>query len=153
MLRAGVDLGGTKIQAVITDENSKVWGTFRCFTPQEGGPADVCDAMADAVKQAMADGALSYDDLVGLGIGAPGQIDLEAGTVSNAGNLPNWMITYPLSREMTARLRVPTYLGNDVQVAVNAEVSLGAGRPYNSMIGVFCGTGVGGGVVINRELW
>lgn len=153
MLRAGVDLGGTKIQSIIVDDDDRVLGTDRRFTPQDGGPAEVTDAMGDSVKAAMADGMLSHDELIGVGIGGPGQIDLEAGTLSNAGNLPGWMLTYPLAREMTDRVRVPTFLGNDVQVAVNAEVQLGAGRPYNSMVGVFCGTGVGGGVVINRELW
>jgi len=153
MLRAGVDLGGTKIQAVISDPLDRALGTYRCATPSVGGPPAVTDAIAAAVRQAAADAQVDLADIGGCGVGAPGHIDAVTGTVSNAGNLPDWMITYPLSRELTDRLNMPVVLGNDVQVAVNAEVRLGAGRPYHSMIGIFCGTGVGGGVVINDELW
>ncbi|MEI6452515.1 MAG: ROK family protein [Actinomycetes bacterium] len=153
MLRAGVDLGGTKIQVVISDPLNRVLGAFRRPTPRTGGPPAVTEAIAAAIRQAAADGRVDLADVTGIGVGAPGHIDAQAGTVANAGNLPDWMITYPLSRELSARLRLPVALGNDVQVAVNAEVRLGAGRPYHSMIGVFCGTGVGGGVVIDDELW
>lgn len=65
------------------------------------------------------------------------------------------MLTYPLAgRAVPSEWGgVPVALGNDVQVGVNAEVHLGAGRSFNSLLGVFCGTGVGGGVVIDREMW
>ena len=153
MLRAGVDLGGTKIQAVITDPLNRVLGTYRMPTPTTGGPPEVTDAVVTAIRGAAADGNVDVADITGIGVGAPGQIDINAGTVSNAGNLPNWMLTYPLSAELTKRMGVPVGLGNDVQVGVNAETRLGAGRNYHSLIGVFCGTGVGGGIVINNEMW
>lgn len=153
-VRAGVDLGGTKIQVVIVDDADKVLGQHRSFTPTSGGPPDVTDAMAKAVRIAAEDAMIDIKDLAGVGVGAPGQVNVAAGTLTNAGNLPGWMLTYPLVDELGKRLAgTPVALENDVQVAVDAEVHLGAGRPYNSLIGVFCGTGVGGGVVINRELW
>lgn len=154
MLRAGVDLGGTKIQVAIVDHLNRVLGTDRRPTPTVGTPDGVTDTIASSVKAAVVNAGVDLEDLVGVGVGGPGQIDKDAGTLSNAGNLPGWMITYPLAAELSDRLGgVPVELGNDVQVAVNAEVRLGAGREYRSLIGVFCGTGVGGGVVINNELW
>lgn len=154
MLRAGIDLGGTKIQTVVVDENHKVIGQDRRPTPTTGTPDGVADQMAESVRAAMRDAGAEFSLLVGAGIGAPGQVDPSAGTVSNAGNLPGWMLTYPLTTEMSKRLGgVPVFVANDVQVAVKAELRLGAGRPYTSMLGVFCGTGVGGGVVINDEMW
>lgn len=154
MLRAGVDLGGTKIQVAIVDKLNRVLGTDRRPTPTVGTPDGVTDTIASSVKAAVANAGVDLEDLVGVGLGGPGQIDKDAGTLSNAGNLPGWMITYPLSDELSQRLGgVPVELGNDVQVGVNAEVRLGAGREYNSLLGVFCGTGVGGGVVINDEMW
>ena len=154
MLRAGVDLGGTKIQVAIVDKLNRVLGTDRRPTPTVGTPDGVTDTIASSVKAAVADAGVDLEDLVGVGVGGPGQIDKDAGTLSNAGNLPGWMITYPLSAELSQRLGgVPVELGNDVQVGVNAEVRLGAGREYNSLLGVFCGTGVGGGLVIDDELW
>ncbi len=154
MLRAGVDLGGTKVQVAIVDKLNRVLGTDRRPTPTLGTPDGVTDTIASSVKAAVTDAGVDLEDLVGIGLGGPGQIDKDAGTLSNAGNLPGWMITYSLSAELSKRLGdVPVELGNDVQVGVNAEVRLGAGREYNSLLGVFCGTGVGGGLVIDDELW
>ncbi|MBP7973060.1 MAG: ROK family protein [Candidatus Nanopelagicales bacterium] len=154
MMRAGVDLGGTKIQVVIVDPKNAVLGSDRRPTPTVGGPDDVTDTIADSIRAAVGDAQIEMSDLLGIGVGAPGQIDLSAGTLSNAGNLPGWMLTYPLAGQLSKRMGgVPVALGNDVQVGVNAEVHLGAGRSFNSLLGVFCGTGVGGGVVIDREMW
>lgn len=154
MLRAGVDLGGTKIQAVICDENDLVIGEYRRPTPTEGGPPDVADAIAQAVEAAAAAGGAAVRDVKAVGVGSPGQIDSVAGTVSQAFNLPNWTGIYSLGPALSERLgAIPAALANDVQAAVRAEVVLGAGRGYGSMIGVFAGTGVGGGVVIGGDLW
>jgi glucokinase len=153
MLRAGVDLGGTKIQTVIVDPEGVVLGQCRLATPQDRGPAGVLEAMVDSVRQAMADGGVDPALLVGVGVGSPGQIDHDAGTVSHAGNLPDWLGTIEVSAPLRAALGVPIELANDVQVGVMAESRLGAGRPYSSMLGIFCGTGVGGGIVIHDELW
>ena len=153
MLRAGVDLGGTKIQTVIVDPEGVVLGQCRLATPQDRGPAGVLEAMVDSVRQAMADGGVDPALLVGVGVGSPGQIDHDAGTVSHAGNLPDWLGTIEVSAPLRAALGVPIELANDVQVGVMAESRLGAGRPYSSMLGIFCGTGVGGGIVIHVELW
>lgn len=153
-LRAGVDLGGTKIQVAIMDQSHNVIGTDRRPTPTVGTPDDVTDSIADSIRAAVNDANVQLSDIAGIGVGAPGQVDHTKGTLSNAGNLPGWMLVYPLSAQLSKRVGgIPVALGNDVQVGVNAEVRLGAGRDYRSLIGVFCGTGVGGGVVMNREIW
>ena len=153
MLRAGVDLGGTKIQVAVIDPDGNVVGQCRVPTPQDQGNAGVIEAMVQTVRTAMSDGNLAMSDLAGVGVGAPGQIDHAAGTVSHAGNLPDWMGTVEVAAPMRNALGVPIELANDVQVGVMAESRLGAGRPYSSMLGIFCGTGVGGGIVINDALW
>lgn len=153
MLRAGVDLGGTKIQTVVVDPDGNVLGQCRLPTPQDRGPAGVLDAMVTSVRSAMADAGVADVDLLGVGVGSPGQIDHDAGTVSHAGNLPDWLGTIDVAAPLRAALGVPIELANDVQVGVMAESRLGAGRPYSSMLGIFCGTGVGGGIVIHDELW
>ncbi len=72
--------------------------------------------------------------------------------MADAGNLPDWIEPYPLAAELSKRVGgVPVRLGNDVSVAVEAEYRLGAGQPYDSLLGVWWGTGVGGGLVIGRE--
>lgn len=153
MLRAGVDLGGTKIQTAILDKDNSVIGTDRRLTPQAGGPPAVAEAIAESVEAAIVDAGASSSDVTGVGVGSPGQIDKRAGTVSHAGNLPDWLGTYKLAPVLSQRLGMPVDLGNDVQVAVRSEAELGAGAPYNSFLGVFVGTGIGGGIVIQRKLW
>jgi glucokinase len=152
--RGGIDLGGTKIQAVVVDADSAVLGEARHPTPTSGGPADVTTALAGALREAaQAAGLDEPSALAGVGIGSPGAIDAGAGTVSGARNLPGWHGTYPLAAELAKQLKTPVQLGNDVQVATDAEVALGAGRGFRSLLGVFWGTGVGGGLVLDGRPW
>lgn len=152
-LRAGVDLGGTKIQTVVVDANHNVVGQFREPTPQDRGYQGVLDAMADAVRQALSAAGAQPGDLVGIGVGAPGQIDRAAGTVSHAMNLPEWTGAIDVATPLQAALGAPVALANDVQVGVIAEARIGAGQPYRSVLGIFWGTGVGGGIVVDGTLW
>jgi len=153
VLRAGIDLGGTKIQVVVLDESNEVKGQCRVPTPRDKGPQGVIDTMVDAVKFAISDAAIPNAQLVGVGVGGPGQIDPVAGTLSGAPNLPDWLGSVQVVEPMRQSLGAPVVLANDVQVAVIAEDQLGAGRDYSSVLGVFCGTGVGGGIIINGKLW
>jgi glucokinase len=151
--RAGVDLGGTKIQTVVVDGRYKVLGQSRVPTPADGGPKDVVRAIAQAVGAAADEAGLATDSLVGVGVGAPGGIDAERGEVINPPNLPGWGDAFPLGPELEQHLGTRVLLGNDVSVATEAEFRLGAGKPFNSMLGVFWGTGVGGGLILDGEQW
>jgi glucokinase len=151
--RGGIDLGGTKIQAVVVDEANTVLGEERRPTPTSGGPADVAAAMAEALSGAAAAAGVPTADLAGVGVGSPGEIDATAGNVAQARNLPGWAGSYPLAPELTRLVGAPVALGNDVNVATGAEAELGAGRDFGSMLGVFWGTGVGGGIVLDGRQW
>ena len=152
-VRAGVDLGGTKIQAVVVDSDNAVLGQARLPTPTAGGPADVVAAMAEAVAEAAREAGVEASALAGVGVGSPGVVDSAAGTVSEARNLPGWEGTFPLAATLADLVHAPVSVANDVRVAVRAEVKLGAGRPFSSLLGVFWGTGVGGGVVLDGRIW
>ena len=152
-LRGGIDLGGTKIQAVVLGPRGKVLGESRHPTPRSGGPPDVTAAMADALREAAEQADTETSELDGVGIGSPGAVSDAEGTVANARNLPNWLEPYPLRDTLADELGTEVRLGNDVQVATDAEFALGAGRPYSSILGVFWGTGVGGGIVLNKKPW
>ena len=151
--RGGIDLGGTKIQAVVVDERHVVLGQARAATPTRGGPADVTGAIVAAMRAAAAAAGLDPAQLAHVGVGAPGTVDAAGGTVSSARNLPGWAGSYPLARQLHEALGTPVALGNDVQVATDAEAALGAGRGHGSMLGVFWGTGVGGGIVLDGKPW
>jgi glucokinase len=147
----GIDLGGTKIQTVVVDEGRKVLGSARRPTPTSGGPADVAAEMEGALREAASDAGIDPSTLTGVGVGSPGTI--EGGTVTSARNLPDWEGSFPLGAELEQALGCPVGLGNDVQVATDAEFELGAGKPYESLLGVFWGTGVGGGLVLEGKRW
>jgi glucokinase len=151
--RGGVDLGGTKIQTVVVDSRHTVLGEARRPTPTSGGPADVAAAIAGALRDAAAAAGLETSDLSHVGVGSPGAINAEAGTVTSASNLPGWAGSYRLAAVLADELGTPIALGNDVQVATDAEATLGAARDYSSLLGVFWGTGVGGGIVLDRKPW
>jgi len=113
----------------------------------------VAAAMADAVRQAADEAGAVPADLEGVGVGSPGAVDDRAGTVATARNLPDWLDPYPLRDVLADALGTKVRLGNDVQVATDAEFALGAARPYKSILGVFWGTGVGGGIVLDGKPW
>jgi glucokinase len=147
----GIDLGGTKIQAVIVDRDRAVLGSARRATPTSGGPADVAAEMAAAVRDAAKAAELEPSQLAGIGVGSPGTID--GGNVVSARNLPGWEASFPLAETLSGELGPEVRIGNDVQVATLAEFKLGAGRLYSSLLGVFWGTGVGGGLILADQPW
>jgi glucokinase len=151
--RGGIDLGGTKVQAVVIDAQHQVLGQARVPTPTEGGPQAVADALGGAMREAAEAAGVEVGSLDGIGVGSPGGVDAGAGTVRGAGNLPGWAGTFALGPALQDALGVPAHLGNDVQVATDAEAALGAGRPFHSLLGVFWGTGVGGGIVLDDRPW
>ncbi len=152
-LRGGIDLGGTKIQTAIVDSTGKVLGESRGPTPTGGGPGDVAAAMASALREAAAEAGVQTSALEGVGVGSPGDVDEKTGVVSGARNLPGWDGSFPLGETLRDALGTAVRVGNDVQVATEAEFHLGAGREFGSLIGVFWGTGVGGGLVLDGRPW
>ena len=152
-LRGGIDLGGTKIQTAIVGADGEVKGEARHPTPTEGGPEDVAEAMASALREAAADAGVETSELTRIGVGSPGDADEKTGVVSSARNLPGWEGSFPLGEKLNDALGTEVKIGNDVQVATEAEFELGAGKEFESLLGVFWGTGVGGGLILDGKPW
>jgi len=153
-LRAGIDLGGTKVQAIIADARHKIVGEARYATPTTGGADAVVGALVAAVKEAAELAGVETAELAGVGLGAPGDVDDKKGTIDNAGNLAGFDHPVPVAAMLKEELGVPVVrMGNDVSVATAAEFELGAGRPFRSLLGVFWGTGVGGGLILDGQEW
>ena len=151
-VRGGLDLGGTKIQAVVTDGAAEVLGAARRDTPQEGGPTAVVRELAGALGDVLAELGLEPSALEGVGVGAPGSVEPSSGVVLKVSNIDGWDAPFPLGPALSAELGVPATIGNDVNAAVMAEHRFGAGRGYDSFLGVFWGTGVGGGIVVDGKM-
>jgi glucokinase len=146
---AGVDLGGTKIQTVVL-KGGTVAGESRVPTPDAGVDA-VVQAIAETVQGALADAGADPSELAAVGIGTPGEV--QDGTVSRAWNVPGFGMRVELGPLVSKALDgVQVTLENDVRAAVLGERRRGAGRPFRNFIGVFVGTGVGGGIVLDGTL-
>ncbi len=152
-LRGGIDLGGTKIQTVVVDAGGALRGEARQPTPTSGGPADVARAIEDALREAASAAGVQPGELAGIGVGSPGDADGATGVVSGARNLPGWEGSFPLGETLAKALGTRVAIGNDVQVAVEGEFAHGAGKQHSSLLGVWWGTGVGGGIVLDGKPW
>src|SRR5436190_18614566 len=151
--RGGIDLGGTKIQTVIVGAENQVLGQSRRPTPTAGGPQDVATEMVAALGEAAEQAGIEMHALGGVGVGSPGDADEKTGVVSDARNLPGWIGPFPLGDHLSGQFGVPVRIGNDVQVAVQGEFELGAGKEFDSVLGVWWGTGVGGGLILDGKPW
>jgi glucokinase len=152
-LFGGLDLGGTKIQAVLLDGRRSVVAQARRPTPQEGGPPDVLDALAATLAEACESAGVETRELTGVGVGSPGAIDARRGVVTGARNLPGGGALIRMTAGLRERTGTRAYVENDVTVGVRAEHALGAARRSKSLLGVWWGTGVGGGIVLDGKTW
>jgi glucokinase len=152
LAHGGLDLGGTKIQAIVRGRGAKVLGQARRETPRTGGADAVLRELAGAMRDAAGDAGVPVAALELVGVGAPGSVDPAAGTVVQVANIDGWEQPYELGPSLAAELGVPVTVGNDVNCAVDAERRFGAGRGHRSFLGVFWGTGVGGGLVVDGRL-
>ena len=148
----GVDLGGTKIQTVVLRDED-VAGSARVLTPQSGNPGDVIDAIVGTIRTSLEAAGASEADLGGIGIGTPGEVDAAAGAVLLAANVPGFSDRVELGPLVSKALGgAKVTIENDVSVGVLGAHRRGAGRPYKNLLGVWVGTGVGGGLILDGKL-
>ena len=150
--RLGVDLGGTKILAGVFDAKFNLKGATKLSTKADRGVEAVIDRIARCVNDAVDECDLSLKQFRGLGIGAPGAVDSESGRVIFAPNLPGWK-DIPLKKELEKRLGIPVFAGNDCNVCTLGTFDREYKAKPKNLIGVFIGTGIGGGLVINGDLY
>lgn len=152
-LTGGIDLGGTKIQAAVMDATHTALGSARRPTPATEGPQATAQAMVELLRESAQAAGVDVTQLDGVGIGTPGEIH-DGGQVANVVNIVDWKDAFPLAQAVSEGLGgVRVEVGNDVDVATWGEFNLGAGRPFGSVLGVFWGTGVGGGMVLGGTPW
>src|SRR5258706_11071943 len=147
----GVDLGGTNLRVAAVDEQGQVMERIALGTQLSLGRDQVLDDMCASIQQ-LAQRHAASSKLVGIGIGVPGIIDMEAGTVWEAANLPGWA-GFPVRSEIERRLHTQVILENDARVATLGEKWLGAGRAVDDMAMLTLGTGVGGGLILGGKIW
>ena len=146
----GVDVGGTKIAAGLVSPAGKIMGWEKTSTPRNARAEDVARVIVRTVRDVIRDAGLKAKRLKGIGIGVPGIVDAEGETVLVAPNIA--LAGYPLAAELRRKFDVKVALGNDVNLGVLGERWLGVGAGVDDLVGLFPGTGVGGGVVCGGKL-
>ena len=147
----GIDLGGTKIQAALVDPQGHIVATDRCKTLAEEGADAVIARMIELATGLSREVGMPTKSLRAVSIGVPGGVDDANGMVDKAPNL-GWT-KVPLAKRLSEALGVQRIvLDNDVRVAVLGEWAYGVGRGTRTMIGIFVGTGIGGGLIIDGKL-
>jgi glucokinase len=147
----GMDLGGTKILGAAVDRKDRIVAEAKTKTKPEDGPDAVIERIARTARQAARRAKLGWVDVGGIGIGAPGPMDPTTGVVYNPPNLPGWD-EIALGPRLSEALGVPVNVENDVNLGTLGEYALGAGQGTADMVGIFVGTGVGGGLILDGKL-
>ena len=147
----GVDLGGTKVLSAVIDAGGHILSRAKMATEANTGVDRVIDRIAQSVRDAVEAAGRRIEDVAGVTVASPGPLDTKTGVVIDAPNLGGWR-NVPLSASMEERLHVPAFVENDVDAGTLGEFEYGAGRGAQSVIGVFVGTGIGGGVIIDGKL-
>lgn len=150
----GIDLGGTKILAGVVDAaNGDVLATHKKRTHSERGPKKLLERVVEVGRGALEESGLAAGDLVGVGIGAAGQIDKDRGVVVHAPNFGPDFDDLPLRERLTKEFEGagPVAVANDLEIAAEGELRFGAGKDHDDFVCVFCGTGVGGAIMRDGE--
>lgn len=147
-LTVGVDLGGTNLRVALADDAGHLVEIINRPTELKRGR----DRIVQEIVQAIGELSAKAGPLRGVGVGLPGIIDLESGTVAAAANLPGWS-DFPVRRELESQLGLRVILENDANCAALGEKWVGAGRDVDDLCMVTLGTGVGGGFVVNGRPW
>lgn len=146
----GLDLGGTKMLATVYDADFKPLGKKRRRTKGAEGSESVTNRMIRTIRDAVADAQLEFDQIAGIGVGIPGPVDQEKGIVLEAVNL-NWD-NVPLAKQLRGELNSQVVLLNDVDAGVYGEYRFGAAKSARTALGIFPGTGIGGGCVYDGQI-
>lgn len=146
------DLGGTNIKAGLLTSKGRLLAGHLERTEGARGPDTVIERLASLVKKLATQAGVSHRSLVGCGIGLPGPLDAKRTKLFSAINLPGWK-NVPLASRLERKLKIPCFMENDANLAAVGEAWQGAGRRANSFCLYTLGTGIGGGVIIDRELW
>ena len=147
-----LDIGGTKILGVIFDQDKNIVYRIKKKTKKDGDSTDNVEKVIISVVEEMLEGSgISKKEIAAIAAGAPGVIDQAKGIILFSPNLP-WR-NYDIKSSMEKKFGVPFYIGNDVNVGVLGEYKYGAARGYKDVVGFFVGTGMGGGMILNGELY
>ncbi|MBU9789602.1 ROK family glucokinase [Lentilactobacillus sp. IMAU92037] len=147
----GIDLGGTTTKFAFIDQSGNILTKWRIPTDISNAGSNIVPNIVQSIANQMRKDDYNSNDFLGIGMGTPGAVDREKGTVVGAYNL-GWEIVQPVGATISANLQLPVFIDNDANSAALGEFWKGAGYKAKDVVFVTLGTGVGGGVVTNGHL-
>lgn len=147
----GIDLGGTSAKMAIITTEGQIEGQWRISTDTSNNGENIIKDIIASIKENFKKHQIKQDDLLAIGMGAPGVVDFQEGTVTGAFNL-NWKHTEEVKKQITEAFDLPFFIDNDANVAALGEKWLGAGNDDDNIVFLTLGTGVGGGIIANGKL-
>ncbi len=147
---AGIDVGGTKIAAGLVTSSGRILSRAKSPTPKDASPKKIARIICDLLEETLYNANVSKKDLAAIGVGIPGLIDTDKGRILRTPNMS--LSGSNLQKLLKKKLKMKVALANDVNLGVLGEKWLGAGRSAKNIVGLFIGTGVGGGIIIDGEL-
>ena len=147
-----IDLGGTKIITAIVSNNGQIVAKEYCLTLAEEGPPSVINRVLSAIDHLLSVKNMDLSQLDSISLAAAGAIDFDQGLITSSPNLPGWH-DIPLRDTVKEKYGVNTFLINDASAAALGEHRFGAGKGIRNLIMLTVGTGIGGGIIINGELY
>jgi glucokinase len=146
----GFDLGGTKMQATVFDGDFNTLASKRKKTRGHEGVEAGLDRIVQTIRRALEKAEVGLEEVAGIGVGSPGPLDLDKGIILDTPNL-GWT-NVPLRKRLAKEFQCPVTIANDVDAGVYGEYRYGAAQGARCVLGVFPGTGIGGGCVYEGHL-
>lgn len=151
MYNIGIDLGGTNIKVGVVDENYNIVGRSNIKTNLPRPAEEIVDSIVEGVKLACEDARIAVSDVNSIGIGTPGTANRNTGAVLYSCNLG--FNNFPLGSMLSEKLGTQVFVENDANAAAFGEVVNGAGKGYKNVVVITLGTGVGGGIIIDGNIY
>lgn len=146
----GIDIGGTFIKGAVVEESGKILADSKIATEASLGSAAILNNISSLCDELLALSALTTGDISGIGIGVPGLINAEAGTIVYSDNLG--LRDFELAKNVSTLYSLPVKIANDANAAALGEAKFGVGKLYKNIVMLTLGTGVGGGIIIDGKI-
>ena len=148
----GIDIGGTKLATVVANSTGEILSKVRKPTLAERGPAYALQLLCDMVRETVELAGLERQSISAIGVSCGGPLDTKTGIVYSPPNLPGWD-ALPLKAQLESEFQMPVTIENDANASALAEYRFGGGRGYNALLYMTMSTGIGGGIVIDGQIY
>ncbi len=148
----GIDIGGTKLATVVADNTGQILSKIRKPTLAEKGPEYALQLLFDMVRETVELASLEQSSVSAIGVSCGGPLDTKTGVIYSPPNLPGWD-ALPLKAQLESEFQIPVTIENDANASALAEFRFGGGRGYGAVLYMTMSTGIGGGIVIDGQIY